>query len=89
MASFVTLRQMFQNVIWPPSCDRLDMERRKKEQQEKEAYEARIKEERQIREVQLCRTHCERSAALLTLCTGSLASWAIQHWQLKQVGAVV
>ncbi len=61
------------------------MERRKKEQQEREEYEARIKEERQLREVELCRIHCERSASLVTLCMGSLASWAVQHWQLKQV----
>ncbi|KZS04568.1 Protein CASC1-like protein [Daphnia magna] len=60
------------------------MERRRREQQEKEEHEARIKKERQIREVELCRLHCERSTALLTLCTSSVASWAIQQWQLKK-----
>ena len=64
------------------------MERRRKEQQEKEEYEARIKEERQIREIELCKTHCERSSSLVTLCMGSLASWSVQHWQLKQVRPV-
>ncbi|XP_046438906.1 dynein axonemal intermediate chain 7 homolog [Daphnia pulex] len=63
---------------------RLEMERRRREQQEKEEQEARIKKERQIREVQLCRTHCERSTALLTTCTTALASWSVQQWQLKK-----
>jgi hypothetical protein len=67
--------------------DRLEMERRRREQQEKEEQEARIKKERQIREVELCRTHCQRSTALLTLCTESLARWSVQQWQLKKVGA--
>jgi hypothetical protein len=68
---------------------RLEMERRRREQQEKEEQEARIKKERQIREVQLCRTHCERSTALLTTCTTALASWSVQQWQLKKVGATI
>ena len=69
--------------------DRLEMERRRREQQEKEEQEARIKKERQIREVELCRTHCQRSTALLTLCTESLARWSVQQWQLKKVGATI
>lgn len=61
------------------------MERRKKEQLEKEALEARIQEERQIREVQLARLHCERLGRLLVTCRESLASWAVELWQHKQV----
>lgn len=65
--------------------DRLEAERRKREQQEREEYEARLKHERMIREIELTKQHRERTASILIKSYEYLARSSAEEWHLKQV----
>lgn len=68
---------------------RLEAERRKREQHEREELEARVKHERMIREIELTKQHRERTGSILIACYEYLARSNASEWQLKQVLAVL
>lgn len=65
--------------------DRLEAERRKREYQEKEEYETRLKHERMIREIELTKHHRTRTTSILVASYQYLARSDANEWQLKQV----